>query len=262
MVNTSKYRKKQDDLVWLLQHALPPGARTLRFARAFSRDSRVDLGRLGVTDAQVTRLERILPAIAHYTQQGPTLAAARRPLTQLADAISTAESRMRSVLAAPPDDEARTESRGRFLESVETIFPNRCPLISPTFHEPRPEDGLPEAQRLASALQDIGRAVDEALKSMPRKQTRPVAHGYPISLIHAALNVDGTHVFNPSASANSPFRNVVGICYEAAGVANADPLRAIRAFVQQRPSKQNDVESGTRKERPKRSRIAGRGGVH
>ena len=38
--------------------------------------------------------------------------------------------------------------------------------------------------------------------------------------------------FQPTATQDSTFREVVGICYEAAGAGvDADPLRAIRAYV-------------------------------
>ncbi len=40
--------------------------------------------------------------------------------------------------------------------------------------------------------------------------------------------------FKPSSSEGSPFREVVGICYEAMTGAPRDPERAIKAFIRQR----------------------------
>jgi hypothetical protein len=258
----TKRSAQQDDLEFLLKHALPPGARAPRFARTLSSNACADLGRLGVTDAQVAKLERILPGIAYYTHTGPSLVAARKPLDGVVKATEKAEKAVRSLLNAPASDEARVESRGRFFQSLEKLFPSRCPPFRQEFGAAYDHDGLPEAKRLLDAIREVRACAKDALASMPRSQTRQAAHAYPIMLIHAALNVSAGKQIAPSTSAESQFRQIASICYHAAGAPNADPLRAIRNFVRklhsERTRKPDDDESTTRKAQGRRRRGADR----
>ena len=212
----------------LLKHALPPDARKRRWQRTFTDEHRNELQPLGVTNAQTERLERILPAIAYYAAQGPSLAAARRPLVKLAADAYKAAAALRVVLEGR--DEAMQESRGRLLQALEALHPERCevdPARVSFFH--RYDHREPEALRLLAALQDVEQAAQHAIGRIPKSQTRAVAHRYPVALIDAALSVDGP-AFPVSESESSKFLAVATVCYAAAG--HGEPLRAIRAYLQ------------------------------
>ncbi len=213
----------------LLAHALPPEARKDCWQRKFTPAHRSDLAHLGVTDTQAERLARILPAIAYYTAQGPSLAAARTPLVKLAADAHKAAAALRVVLEGR--DEAMQESRGRLLQALEALHSERCkvdPARVSFFH--RYDHREPEALRMLAALQDVEKAAEHALARMPKAQTRAVAHPYPVALIDAALSVDGPSV-KPSESAGSPFREIAATCYSSAGVTRGEPLRALRAYL-------------------------------
>lgn len=71
----------------------------------------------------------------------------------------------------------------------------------------------------------------------PHHQWRPPP--YPVELIHNALHAgviaerhEPDHDFmRPSSSPTSPFRRMIGLCYEAIDAPHADPERAIKAFM-------------------------------
>lgn len=224
---------KSEQAEFLLAHALPPAARTARWRRSFTALLRSDLARLGVTTDQQQRLERILPAIAYYAARGPTLTNVRAPLEQVAKGAHRVAQALRTLLEAR--DEAGQESRMRMLEAIEALHPERCELdpARVSFYE-RYDHREPEALRMLAALQDLEEAAKHAVARMPESQTHPVAHAYPVRLIDAALVVEGAPIFRVTASDETPFRNVVTACYIAAGAANTDPLRAIRAYLSER----------------------------
>ncbi len=211
----------------LLAHALPPDARKDCWRRTFTDAQKRELHRLQVTPAQVERLERILPAIAYYTAQGPRLADARAPLVKLATDAHKAAAALRVLLDA--SDEAMQESRLRLLEAIEARHPERCqadPARVSFFH--RYDRREPEALRLLATLQDVEQAASHAVEHMPRQQTRRVSPPYPVQLIDAALSADGPAV-PVSACAGSPFLEVAVLAYDAAGA--GDPLRAVRQYL-------------------------------
>jgi len=210
---------------FLLKNALPPDARKPCWQRSFTPAHRRELKRLGVTLAQVDRLQRILPAIACYGTAGPSLAAARAPLVKLAADAHKAAAALRVVFE--PRDDAMQESRGRLLQSIEAQHPERCevdPARVSFFHSYDHRE--PEALRLLAALHDVEQVARLAADGMPKAQTRLVAHPYPVHLIDAALSVDGPAV-PVSASPGCPFIEIATLCYAAAGF--GEPLRAIRA---------------------------------
>lgn len=216
----------------LLAHALPPAARHERFRRGFDQCARFALLHCGCNDAQIERLQGILPAIAYYAEAGPKLADVRAHLADAARKARAAASSLRALLDAPEHEEARSEARDRLLEALaEVLRPERCQIdprrVSFFHHYDERED---EARRLLGALADVVAAVDHARERMPNAQTRAVAHWYPLALIDAALSVDGPSL-PPSESAASKFREIAGYCYSAARVANPDPQAAIRRYL-------------------------------
>ena len=221
-----------EEATHLLAHALPSPARAARWRRTFTVEHRSELRQLGVTDAQAERLERILPAIAYCAAQGPRLADVRAPLVQLGKDAHKAANALRTLLEAR--DEARQEGRMRMLETIEALHPERCevdPARVSFFHSYDHRE--PEALRMLAALQDLEAVAKRAVERMPKSQTRAVAHHYPVALIDAALSVDGP-AFTVSASAGSAFRDVATVCFATARQGEAEPLRAIRAYLSAR----------------------------
>ncbi|QEE25709.1 hypothetical protein CS053_15255 [Rhodanobacter glycinis] len=216
----------------LLAHALPPAARHDRFRRSFDAHHRKELVRFGVTPAQTERLERILPAIAYYTTQGPRLADVNVLLERLAKDAHKASTALRTLLDAPEHEQAHDESRLRLFEALLELHPERCeidPQRVSFFHRYDPRED--EARRLLSALADVESAASRACeRSSTAEQTRAKSHDYPVGLIDAALSVDGPQV-PPSESVGSAFFEIAGICYAAARGASTEPLRAIRAYL-------------------------------
>lgn len=217
---------------FLLAHALSPAARHDRFRRSFDASHRKELVRFGVTPAQMERLERILPAIAYYTAQGPRLADVNVLLGRLAKDAHKASTALRTLLDAPEHEQARDEARDLLLDALAEIHPERCeidPQRVSFFHryDPRKE----EARRLLGALADVESAANRACeRSSTAEQTRAKSHAYPVELIDAALSVDGPQV-PPSESVGSAFFEIAGICYAVARGTSIEPLRAIRAYL-------------------------------
>ena len=209
----------------LLAHALPPAARHARFKRTFDLRARSALLNCGCTDVQIERLERILPAIAYYTEAGPKLADVRALLANLAAQAHAADSALRTLLDAPEHEGARGEARLRLLEALAKLYPERFEIERWSVFSP--ED---EARRLLAAIADVASAAEHARERMPAAQTRAVAHAYPVALIDAALSLDGPQV-KPSASAGSKFRRIASVCYRAGLGGNVTPLRAIREYL-------------------------------
>ncbi len=217
-----------EQAAFVLAHVWAPRRVEERWKRTFTDKHHRELKRLGLTDAQVERLERILPAIVYYTAKGPRLADARKPLVKLATDAHKAAAALRVVLEGR--DDATQESRGGLLHAIEALHPDRCevdPARVSSFH---PYDHRePEAQRMLAALQDLKAVAEHAVARMPKAQTRAVAHVWPIKLIDAALTAADGPAVPVSASIASTFREVATLCYDAAG--HGEPLRAIRAYL-------------------------------
>ena len=223
-------RKSYQDL---LDHALPPPARDPRYERSFSDTYRNDLHKLwGCTDKQIDRLQRILPAIAYYDEQGPALADVRKLLVQIAKYTDRVAGDMSALLKAPEEapeyDRTRDEARMRLLQAISKLYPERCEVDPSRVSRWQSYDPcMEEAQRLLTTLQDVAKAAKHA-HTQCKQQTRVVAHTYPITLINAALNVDGPPIIRVSES--GPFFEIAYICYQAVGV-QGEPRVAIRKYL-------------------------------
>lgn len=217
---------------FLLAHALPPAARHDRFRRSFDAHHRRELVRFGVTPAQRERLERILPAIAYYADQGPGLGDVKKLLERLAKDAHAACTALRTLLDAPEHEQAHDEARLRLFEALSELHPGRCeidPQRVSFFHRYDPRED--EARRLLGALADVESAASRARERSPTEQTRARSHAYPVELIDAALSLDGPQV-PPSESVGSPFFEIAGICYAVARGSGPAPARAIRTYLQ------------------------------
>ena len=194
---------------------------------------------MGVTSDQLKRLEVALRVIAHYSVPAPALADVRAPLDDLVEKARATASSLESILKAPVQEGARMEAKGRLLQSIFMLHPDRC--ISDgrgtDFFE-RTDDREDEAIRLLHKLRELEEVAKHARKHMPATASRSVAHWYPIAYIHEALRhgwvkstLSRREPIPASASSTSPFRRIAGICYAAAKAPNHDPERAIRAYL-------------------------------
>ena len=232
---------------------IPPGARGQSFARAFSKVQRQELKGLGVTNDQLVRLEAALRVIAYYSVPAPSLAEVREPLDELIDRARAAASSLESLLRAPEQEAARAEAKGRFLQSVYALHPDRCfPDGQSVDFFARRDGREQEAVRLLGKLREVEEVAAHARKQMPATASRSVAHWYPIAYIHEALRhgwvkstLSRREPIPASASVTSPFRRIAGICYAAAKAPNHDPERAIRAYLK-------TLDAGTKNSTKKR----------
>lgn len=209
---------------------LPPSARHERYAATFDADQVRALKRLGVEEEQRIRLVPALRVIRLCSETAPKLSEVRQHLEDLASNVRDAARSLQMLLAAPEAEAARFEAMHRLRQASLRID----------------GDGLvgEPLDQMGAALRDLVEVAEKAIRSTPAGQTRPQAHIYPIQYIDDALRIgfDITwksvpveerrpNPFAPSARNGSPFREVVAICYAAAGAPNSDPLRAIRGYL-------------------------------
>lgn len=211
--------------------ALPPGARGERFQRFFSEGQKSLLrGAYCLSDRQIECLSVALRVIAYYTQAAPELREVRKPLSDLAKSAHKTVQGMEALLQAPAHEDARVEARDRIGQAVFALYPERCqpdPTKASPFH--RHDERMEEVMRMARELEAVA---TRALVGIPANVTKARASAYPIACINDALAaLDGETVVTPRIYDNSPFREIVRICYEAAGAATTDPETAIRAYL-------------------------------
>lgn len=214
-----------DRLLWL-----PPAARSERYAATFSARHIQSLKKLGVEAEQRTRLEPALRVIRLYLEPSPKLGEVRQHLIEVADTARAASRALQALLSAPDSEGARSEAKARLRQASLRIDDEGL------MHEP--------LDQMSSTLRELLKVAKAAINKTPTEQTRQQAHPYPIAYIDHALRIGFNVIwktipiaerkpnpFAPSARKGSPFRDVVAVCYAAAGAPNADPLRAIRAYL-------------------------------
>ncbi len=221
---------KDERCLWL-----PPSARAEHMSATFSPSQRDELKRLGVDAEQLKRLQLALRIIKAYTAAPATLCDVRNPLDDLTKAAARTAKLLNSLSQAPVHDDAMTEAKGRLMLAIYEVVPDFSELT------------LAQLQSAACLIRD---AASHALQEIPRQQSRhKSAHVYPIKYIDDALllgftasqnaNKEGPwppYPFKPSASPTSKFRQIVGVCYEAAGAPSNDPERAIKSYMRVRRS--------------------------
>jgi hypothetical protein len=188
------------------------------------------LQRLGLKDEQISELRKRLLSIRTIL----SIHATREPVTNVRDEL--------------------TRLRDALLAGCEAIQRMQNPSQMPALREAQARLMLTEYARQVSpgsfdrtngALAQMLAVVEAAISELPKKPTRSrKAHPMPVGIVADALAVGWATAFcgenvpvlpdklRPSSGAKSFFREVVGICYEAAtGRADLDPERAIKSYL-------------------------------
>lgn len=190
----------------------------------FKKHHREELLEMGLTPQAIEQIEvEGLPLAMAVLEREPRRAEVRGELQVLSDALTEARTAVERLLNAtatvPHLNAARLKIAGGGRRNV---------MGGMRLNE--------TSRSLATAVE----VVSEALKKLPDDPVRHLsASPLPIKLIHRALQfgsiIAGLEPLNPnlkpSSSPGSPFRRMVGICYETINAPTIDPERAIKAYV-------------------------------
>lgn len=193
---------------------------------SFKPHQRQELIALGLTDKMLEYIEiEALPTARRFLKRPPPKNDVRNELRDLEKALTQARERIERLLDATHDVPHLKAAAGLL-----TAGQGRHVMGGIRLNE--------TSKSLAVAI----KLVSDGIEAMPPGPLRHrSADPYPVELIYGALQLgvlsergepDPTFM-RPSSSPTSPFRRMVGICYEAIGAAHADPERAIKAYMKQ-----------------------------
>lgn len=252
----------------------------------FTAEQRKRLEQLNVLPEQIEQLRHALSMVKLTLYQRATLTAVRALLTSVeshAEALMVVLSKM-----ATQFDSAHAESFGFVEEAYWNIRrEDERQNGSATKHMPvHDDDGATSAHHLIPRLSALARAARLGLAAKGAKPTRHrTASPQPIrwiegallrgwNLAHGSSVVHGKSAeefeekmaamrkapsrppypgdFRPSDKEGCAFREIVSICYEAAGAPSEhDPLRAIRSYVKQRSEQRKGDRAAMLPDKPR-----------
>lgn len=217
----------------------------------FTSDQRKELLRLGLQQQQVSALEAhtlALIAADHRAEVAkPATQDVRDELTALEKSLTATRDRLARANEPPNTTGAAREAKDRLMVADFDFGGDGQTAIS-------------------NAIEALDRALGVVQSAEAERPTSPVRHRtaspHYVDLIYRAL-IGGLNspadegpirpfTMRISAGAKQPFRRVVEVCYEVAGIADCD--RALRSFITWRNRVQDvpevsDVPSVTRKTR-------------
>jgi len=201
----------------------------------FDPHHRDELLKMGLAPEAIVQIElEGLPPARYYLEREPPRADVRDELQSVCDALAAARSAIERLLDATAAVPHLNAARMRISGGGR-----------------RHAMGGMRLDETSKSLQTAVGVVADALAALPADPVRhQSADPYPIKLIHRALQfgliMAGLEPLDPrlkpSSSPTSPFRRMVGICYEAIGAPAADPERAIKAYVKRWRSLQDHIE--------------------
>lgn len=207
--------------------------RAMAAVPGFTPDQARQLVELGLeSEAQIKALKSALLGVHACLLVPAALTDVRNELTELQAELSTARSKLRHIRRS--GSAAAWEAHLRMQQA-------RAQYGDPA----DPERWGDDAQRAEKVISEVLEIVDRAIHDLPAKQRRArTANPEGVRHIHLGLLRGWTEVhrgvyapafpFKPSSNPTSAFRCIVGICYAAVtGNADADPERAIKAFIKQ-----------------------------
>ena len=190
----------------------------------FKKRHREELLEMGLTPQAIEQIEvEGLPLAMAVLEREPRRAEVRGELQSLSDALT----------------EARTAVE-RLLNATATVPHLNAARLKIAGGGRRNVMGGMRLNETSQSLATAAEVVAEALKKLPDEPVRHLsADPLPIKLIHRALQfgsiIAGLEPLNPnlkpSSSPASPFRRLMGICYEAINAPTNDPERALKAYV-------------------------------
>lgn len=201
----------------------------------FSAEQRSRLLALGLVQEQIQELEQTLPGNAAWLKKPPSrklvfseldLAekAAARALKKLRtlddETTATGYRAVAAALMSVGATEVSVDATSVVSSAIEAL--EKLPAVFAAARANAP----PGPWRFRSANPKVIDRIDSALLRGFTRHYRPPFPPYEIRI---------------SASANSKFRSIVSICYEAIGAGNNDPERAIRAYIKLRAGGRGDA---------------------
>lgn len=231
-------------------YAVSPRARgqTTHAQFVFTTDQRCRLARHNVIEAQIAALEKVLPVVHAWISNPAPLQNVRDELKGLSKSLDSAQTSMERVLKPVPGIKAMLEAQSRLeqahylreLENYESILntiADAVKVLEPIRQATTAAiDALPRVQRRSNrASPKAIEFIDSALISSWAQVNIPVHHGeYDPNSVQPLGGHTPPYPHVPSSGDGSPFREICRICYEViTGDKNADPERAIKAFVNQ-----------------------------
>jgi hypothetical protein len=222
---------------------------------SFSPDSRRSLRKLGLTDAQIVELEKVLPFCRLDIEDAPRLEDVRDELLSTERAIKSVLRRVQRLRAEPGTlSPAAREAMNRVQRAscaeieaarealaVQEVEGNRDEIEAAreALNGAHAAGGDRVIERAAKALAAMDRVIGRALDDLGTEQRRTkAASPRPIERIYRALLLGsargGSGAFNPAGrGAVARLTTAAEICYAAIGASDGySPERAIKAFRQ------------------------------
>lgn len=218
----------------------------------FTRQQLDNLAKLGLSEEQIRALKenhRLTNWAA--THKHATMTAVRKELRTLLTHCERAQHTLSKIITASIEDTARAETLNRI--EMESIYLSG------------------DAKQIEDALRQlafVSAITTRALRGLPKERRMDnSASSYPIELIAESLRCCDAPPPKRSSTARlrrqmrlmpseaeGPFRELVGVCYEALGLKNTDPVRAIRAYIKRSHTHTNDESAAIATKAPKRKR--------
>jgi hypothetical protein len=215
----------------------PPSALTGTYPHAirFTASQRRELRQLGVPDVAIEVIEvEALPRARRALVRPAPILEVREELVRAEAAVREAHKALEDLLVSS-DLPSRRDAR-RYINGggARHLF-----------------DGI-DLNNASKALVPAQQVLARAIARLPNEPVRhKTAADLPVEFIHDALQTGCSYSgmpfehqkgrrrglslvapkFRPSASPTSPFRQIVGICYERIGMPASDPERAIKSYV-------------------------------
>lgn len=191
---------------------------------SFSSHQRRELAALGLTDKMMEYIEvEALTTARRFLKRPPPKNDVRNELRDLEKALTKARDGIERLL-----DATHAVPHLKAAQALLSAGQGRHAMGGLRLNE--------TSKSLAVAI----KVVADGIQGMPPGPLRHrSADPYPVELIHDALQTGviaerhepDPEFMRPSASPTSPFRRMIGICYEAIDAVHADPERAIKAYL-------------------------------
>lgn len=195
---------------------------------AFSEEHKYDLQRIGVTDAQLRRLERALPLILIDIEGYAPNSDIREALDAVHGSLVKAEKEVDKMVRRL--SKARAEAGGHLAAGASSIVPSAAVVDI----ESAVDGAVPERVDVPTLLRLLVVAVERSLASVPKRQYRRKAPVRSIELILIALNQPDDQESRLAASTFRPghgkrFVDLCSTVFNAAAIKAAVPGRKVSA---------------------------------